>query len=150
MKRGLLFLLSAVALLSLQMSARAQEKEPTVIPPASQSQSPTTDDYAYRLTLFVVEKIDRSTDNASSDPLAQAANELFTTERQEQIRRELERKIGALGNANRAARYEKLLSKIDVKLSAKKIGALREELARKGRGSMSGWLWPLCVTVGCK
>jgi hypothetical protein len=150
MKRALLFLLLAVAFLSLQVNARAQEKEPSVMPPPGQSQSPSADDYGFRLTLFVVEKIDRSTDNPSSDPLAQAANELFAADKQEQIRRELERKIGAPGDPKRAARYEKLLSKIDVKLSAKKIGEMREELARKGRGSIAGWAWPLCVTVGCK
>lgn len=154
MQRGFLCLLLAVAFLALQISARAQEQQPVTTPAPnqsqSQSQSQSADDYAFRLALYIVEKLGRSTDNAAGDPLVQAAKELLAPDKQEQIRKDIERKIGAPGDAKRATRYEKLLSKIDRKLSDKKIKELRDELAVKGRGGIGGWPWPLCVIVGCK
>jgi hypothetical protein len=141
MKRGCLCLLLTLAFLSLPLSTGAQDTKSTS-PPASQG----SDDYAFRLTLFVVRKIEGA-DKSSSDPLAQAANELFAADKQEQIRRELERRIGSPGDPEK---YEALLYKIDRKLSDKKISELRERLSRKGRDDIAGWPWPLCVVVGCK
>ena len=124
---------------------RAQAPQGTN-PPSSQS----SDEYAFRLAFFIVEKLERSTANPSSDPLVQAAKELFAPDKQEQIRKELERRIGPPGNPKRQVKYDALLFKLDQKLSDKKIKELREELAGKGRGGIAGWPWPLCVIVGCK
>ena len=154
MKRGCLYLLLALAFSSLSISVRAQSTQSTQSAQGTQSPGPTAqqgaDDYAFRLTLFVYQKIKKSPDTASSESLLQAADELFASDKQEQIRKELERRIGAPGSTKRAERYEKLLTKIDDKLSDKKINELREELAKKGRGGIARWPWPLCVIVGCK
>ena len=145
MKRGCLYLLLAVAFLSLPISAGAQAPQST-----NPSSSQSSDDYAFRLSFFIVEKLERSTANPASDPLAQAAKELFAPDKQEQIRKELERKIGPPGSPQRPAKYDALLFKIDQKLSDKKINELRAALASKGRGVIAGWSWPLCVIVGCR
>jgi hypothetical protein len=147
MKRGCLCLLLALVFSSLSISVGAQDTQSTQSAPST---NPTArqgaDDYAYRLTFFVYQKLKRSSDNA----LLQAADELFAPDKQEQIRRELEHRIGTPGSTNRPERYEKLLSKLDRKLSDKKIRELSEELAKKGRGGIAHWHWPLCVIVGCK
>ncbi|HKS30481.1 MAG TPA: hypothetical protein VJS44_21825 [Pyrinomonadaceae bacterium] len=147
MKRGFIYLLLAVAFLSLQLSAHAQEKTGT---PSSATQTERADDYAYRLTFFVVQKLERSTDNRLGDPLSQAANELFAADKQEQIRRDLDRRIGRPGSRNRDTKYDALLEKVDRKLSDKTIRELREDLAKKQRGGIGKWPWPLCAIVGCR
>jgi hypothetical protein len=137
-------LLLAVSFLSLPASVGAQGTQGTG---ASAAQSP--DEYEYRLVFFIVQKLEKSTDNPSSDALAQAARGLFAPEKQEQIRKDLERRIGSPGNPKRAARYDALLSKIDRNLTDRKIRELREDMAKKGRAD-SGWSWPLCVIAGCR
>jgi hypothetical protein len=150
MKRGCLCLLLALVLSSLPMSVGAQDTQSAQSAQGTQSTTPPVrqgaDDYAYRLTFFVYQKLKGSSDNA----LLQAADELFAQDKQEQIRRELERRIGAPGSTNRPERYEKLLNKLDRKLSDKKIRELSEELAKKGRGGIARWPWPLCVITGCR
>lgn len=143
MKRGCVCLLLAVAFLTLPVGTGAQDTQGTS-PPARQS----ADEYAFRVTFFVVQKLERSGGSTPSDPLTQAANGLFAADKQEQIRRDLERKIGAPGSPQRAAKFDKLLEKIDRKLSDKKIAELRAEMAKGG--ARGGWPWPLCVIAGCK
>lgn len=151
MKRGCLCLLLALSLSTLSWGVRAQEKQEKQGTQGTQtSANPpdrVTDDYAFRLTLFVVEKIERSSNDRASDPLAQAANELFAADRQEQIRQSLEHKIGAPGNPQRAVKFNILLEKTDRKLSDKKLGEMRAELAKKGKADA---VRRLCQIVGCK
>lgn len=159
MKRGCYCLLLALAFLFLPASVRAQgtqgtnssaSQTNTAASQANTSAPQAVDEYAFRLTLFVVQKLEGNPNNPENESLVQAARELFAADKQEQLRKDLERRIGSPGNPKRPARYDALLTKIDLKLSDKKIGQLREDLAKKGRDSIARWPWPLCVIVGCK
>ncbi len=140
MKRACLCLLLTAALLSLSIGVPAQDATPQ----ASQ------DDYAFRLTFYVVQRIERSSSEPASDPLAREVGKLLAADKQEQVRKDLERRIGPPGSAGRDAKYDALLADIDEKLTDKKIGQMRDELSKRGDRAIAGWRWPLCVVAGCR